>query len=150
MLSSHSRGMIQTCFSRKRKLFKITGLILFGTRWKNIIIFYFTKCYQIIIWSSSYLCLQIYSIDVNYPDVAHLTFRVMDSNDASRDKLIAFASIPVHALRNGFRNVPLFTEQGTRLGEMFYASLFIRISVSTAGSNNNSLMSRPISVSKKG
>ncbi len=72
----------------------------------------------------------------------------MDSNDASRDKLVAFASIPVQALRNGFRNVPLFTEQGTRLGEMFYASLFIRVSVSTSG-NNSSLSSRSISVAKK-
>ena len=65
---------------------------------------------------------------MNFPDVAHLMFRVMDE-DVKQDDFVGFASIPVHTLRPGFRSVYLFDAKGGRLGEMQYATLFIRVTI---------------------
>lgn len=65
---------------------------------------------------------------MKYPDVAHLTFSVIHRGTDTK-WFVAFASIPVLALRRGFRTVLLYSEKGARMGEMVYASLFVRISI---------------------
>jgi hypothetical protein len=43
------------------------------------------------------------------------------------DDFIAFAAVPVLALRPGFRILQLRDEAGQRLGDMIYATLFVFI-----------------------
>jgi hypothetical protein len=102
-----------------QKQFRITASTLCGTR------------YFVITFSPKFIAdrrVQVFTFNVNFPDVAHLMFRVMDE-DVKQDDFVGFASIPVHALRPGFRSVYLFDAKGGRLGEMQYATLFIRVSV---------------------
>lgn len=69
---------------------------------------------------------EAFTFVVTNPDSAHLVLRVMDPG-LSRNDFIAFASIPVVNLREGFRSVSLFNKDATRGGAVAHSSLFVRI-----------------------
>lgn len=62
------------------------------------------------------------------PDLALINFTVMDK-DVDRDEFIGGSVIPATALREGYRNVPLYSMDGTRHGDYQYAYLFVRIEI---------------------
>ena len=59
------------------------------------------------------------------PDVACLTFRVMDE-DVVGAEFMAFSSLPLSCVRPGLRTVPLRGQTG-RQGTLQYASLLVHI-----------------------
>lgn len=73
---------------------------------------------------------EVFTFTVTNPECAQLLFRVYDA-DLDRDDFVAFSSIPVLNLLEGFRNVSLFDKSGSRQGDMLYASLSIRVKLLT-------------------
>lgn len=70
---------------------------------------------------------QVSYFGVERPECAHVMFRVF--NGASdREDFIAFSSIPVVNLVEGFRTVTLYDKHGSRQGDVLHASLSVRIS----------------------
>ena len=66
------------------------------------------------------------SFRVEQPECAHILFRVF--NGASdREDFIAFSSIPVVNLMEGFRTVTLYDKHGSRQGDVLHASLSVRV-----------------------
>lgn len=65
---------------------------------------------------------------INMPDLALINFTVMDK-DVDKDDFIGSCVIPATALRQGYRNVPLYSMDGTRHGDFQYAYLFVRIEI---------------------
>lgn len=69
---------------------------------------------------------EVFTFTVINPESSHLLFRVVQQG-LSRDDFVAFSSIPVLNLLSGFRNVLLYDKNGTRDGDVAYATLSIRI-----------------------
>eukprot|EP01041_Mallomonas_annulata_P001699 gene1699-3292_t len=71
---------------------------------------------------------EVFTFDVNTPEIAQLTFRVYLQDELLDSKsFVAYSSIPLHCLRPGLRNVPLFDEKGSQKGDFAFAYLFIRV-----------------------
>lgn len=73
---------------------------------------------------------EVFTFTVTNPECAQLLFRVYDA-DLDRDDFVAFSSIPVLNLLEGFRNVSLYDKSGSRQGDMLHASLSVRIKILT-------------------
>ena len=73
---------------------------------------------------------EVFTFTVTNPESAELLFRVYDA-DLDRDDFVAFSSIPVTNLSEGFRNVSLYDKSGSQQGDMLFASLSIRVKVVT-------------------
>mmetsp|Transcript_8122 Transcript_8122/g.11608 ORF Transcript_8122/g.11608 Transcript_8122/m.11608 type:complete len:788 (-) Transcript_8122:423-2786(-) len=63
------------------------------------------------------------------PDIAMLCFKVKEKDTASFDDFIGAASIPVSALKKGYRNVPLYANNDTQHGPFHMASVFVEIEI---------------------
>ena len=61
-------------------------------------------------------------------ECSQLLLRVFDADD-DRDDLVAFSSIPITNLMEGFRTVLLYDKSGSRNGDMVFATLFVRINM---------------------
>eukprot|EP00638_Chattonella_subsalsa_P003095 CAMPEP_0117747884 /NCGR_PEP_ID=MMETSP0947-20121206/8760_1 /TAXON_ID=44440 /ORGANISM="Chattonella subsalsa, Strain CCMP2191" /LENGTH=812 /DNA_ID=CAMNT_0005565389 /DNA_START=228 /DNA_END=2666 /DNA_ORIENTATION=+ len=68
---------------------------------------------------------QTFEFTLTCPELAIISFTVNDK-DLDRDDYIASASLNVTCIRDGFRTVKLFSEDGTRAGEFEFCSLFCR------------------------
>jgi len=71
---------------------------------------------------------EVFSFPITNPDCAHITFRCMDK-DLDNDDFIAQSSIPVSALKPGWRMIQLFDPNSACLGDFEHAKLFVRISI---------------------
>ena len=71
---------------------------------------------------------QVFTFDIRRPENTYMTFYVMDE-DVLSSEFIAFTSLPVNCMRNGFRTVRLYNINGKAEQDFEYASLFVRISV---------------------
>lgn len=74
------------------------------------------------------VCAQVFTFDVQSPDVAFLTLTCMDE-DINADDYIASTTIPVSCLNQGWRSLKLFDEQGNCSGDVTYARIFVRVTV---------------------
>lgn len=71
---------------------------------------------------------QSHSFTIYNPDVAVLSFRVMDE-DVGRSEFVAFQALPVSCVRPGIRVVQLCDAQGKRLEDFAYAKLLVQVGV---------------------
>lgn len=71
---------------------------------------------------------EVFSFEVQNPDVAILSFKVWDE-DTVVDDFIGYSSLPVSCLRTGLRTVGVFDINGHQDREYAFATLFVRITL---------------------
>ena len=69
---------------------------------------------------------QVFEFNVEYPDVAILTFEVFDE-DVTRREFVGTCSVPVSQLRMGFRSCHLYNHRYLDDGDFAFAVLTVRI-----------------------
>ena len=81
------------------------------------------------------LYLQVFTFDVDSPDMAQISFMVLNGATNSKSmgfnnkrERIAAGSIPLTCLRSGFRIVRLYDEYGRNDAEYVFATLFVQVS----------------------
>jgi len=70
---------------------------------------------------------EIFSFDVNCPDVAMVKFSVMDREKSSSDRIMCEAAVPVSCLRCGYRSVHLYDNYGARPGAFAFATILVYV-----------------------
>jgi len=73
---------------------------------------------------------------VERPDLAHILISVFDEDKLSKNDFIAYASLPLSSLREGFRSVILYNPASERLNE---SSLLIHIAVAREAGDRTGL-----------
>ena len=71
---------------------------------------------------------EVFTIEIQRPEIAMITFRCMDE-DVDFDDFIASSSIPLCALRQGFRTIQMYDNFGQSGGAFAYAALFVHVKV---------------------
>lgn len=75
---------------------------------------------------------QTFTFDIKRPELNYLTFYVNDEDVLSHE-FIAFVSLPVSCIREGFRTIQLYNIMGKRDQDFEYASLFVRATFEPIG-----------------
>lgn len=72
---------------------------------------------------------QTFAFRITRPDLAHITFHINDE-DVLRSEFIAFTSLPVTCVKEGFRSLRLYNINGKTDHDFEFSSIFVRMSVS--------------------
>ncbi|OQR83471.1 phospholipase C-eta2 [Achlya hypogyna] len=69
------------------------------------------------------------TFDVGLETAMHIVVMTVMDKDLDKDDMIGFAALPLSAIREGYRSVPLYAPNGTRAGPFEFATLFCHFSL---------------------